>query len=331
MKRRYVIVLTAVLAVALAASAVAMIYLQAQPRQAAPKSISQRGVSGMGAGDETAEPPPGSAQKAGEVVVAAPDGAEYVFTAEQQGVLAAQVMTAVKKYYNGEYPLVPASATDYAPFSQAWPAGLAFPQDLGPEDFRFTTQRFEMTGVGAVIERNDGFQMLVVLHNNKDLPKNAPNYWSVADIGFLRPREGNLARGFAAVGLTEEGANADPETGSGTLAAGEWTDEQTRAVQTLVKNIVDGYREGWLPLPPTEDSEYFINEALPEGVKMPQQVDFADVVLQKRPGDIWQLQADVPLNGGWVLRVWVSQTALQAHEGETAHVVFVNEAKFEQV
>ncbi len=331
MKRRYVIVLTAALAVALAASAVAMIYLQAQPRQAAPGSVSQGGVSGPGAGDETAGPSSGTAQKAEDVVVSAPDGAEYVFTAEQQAALTAQVMTAVKKYYNGEYPLVPAGATDYTPFSQAWPAGLVFPQYLGPEDFRFTTHGFEMTGVGAVIERDDGFQMLVFLYNSKDLPKDAPNYWGVADLKFIRPNEGDLARGFAAVGLTEEGANADPETGSGTLATGEWTDEQTQAVQTLVKNVVDGYREGWLPLPPTEDSEYFINEALPEGATMPQQVDFADVSLHKRPGDIWQLQADVPLDGGWVLHVWVSQTALQAEEGKTAHVVFVNEAKFEQV
>lgn len=93
-----------------------------------------------------------------EVIVTAPDGAEFHFSAAQQNVITQQVNDAIAKYKSGEYPVTPASdATDFVPFARYWPEGVPYPEALSPADIHYTSEGFEMYGVGATVELPDQY------------------------------------------------------------------------------------------------------------------------------------------------------------------------------
>ncbi len=101
-----------------------------------------------------------------------------------------------------------------------------------------------------------------------------------------------------------EGDLGDPILGESMLS-----EAQAAAVLTLVQNMVDGYREGWLPLPVIPNTGGRLNVPLPDGLRLPETVAYGDISLTTDGNEMWGgLKATLPLNDGYELDVWLSQT-----------------------
>lgn len=111
------------------------------------------------------------------------------------------------------------------------------------------------------------------------------------------------------------------------LDAANLNKTQEDAILECVRRVVAGYAEGELPLPVIPESEYWLNEPLPDGVEMPQRVNAGDYTVANFD-EVWQVQATLPLNGGHTLLVWISQARLYNEAGKEEIYIAVDNASF---